>query len=127
MKDMLTLVTQTAIAILAEIGKDTPCIDAEHLYSDELCQPDLLSRLESGGLISRLPEHSRNRLSSYRLVRPAREISLLDVLMATGEHLNCNSSLGEKFYHKYGTAARKLGVLNSVMCQFLSEIHLSEL
>ena len=35
------------------------------------------------------------------------EISLLDILEATGGHLNCNSPITERFYAQYGRAAQK--------------------
>lgn len=55
------------------------------------------------------------------------EISLLDILEATGEHLNCNSPITERFYAQYGRAAQKLGIVNQITRIYLKEITLTDL
>ena len=55
------------------------------------------------------------------------EISLLDILEATGEHLNCNRPITEQFYAQYGRAAQKLGIINQIARIYLREITLTDL
>ena len=50
---------------------------------------ELLHKLETSGLVRRLPEQEEGLLSSYELCRPLHEISVLDVIEATGEPINC--------------------------------------
>ena len=57
----------------------------------------------------------------------AMEISLLDILEATGGHLNCNSPITERFYAQYGRAAQKLGIVNQITRIYLKEITLTDL
>ena len=54
-------------------------------------------------------------------------ISLLDILEATGEHLNCNHPATEDFYLRYGNTAKKLGVVNHMTRLYLEEIKLNDL
>lgn len=87
----------------------------------------LLSQLVSAGLI-RLTDNGHPRdLQSYVLAHKSAEISLLDILEATGENLNCNHPATEAFYARYGRAAQKLGVVNLVTREYLKEIKLFEL
>lgn len=64
---------------------------------------------------------------SYIPARKAVEISLLDILEATGEHLNCNRPITEQFYAQYGRAAQKLGIINQIARIYLKEITLTDL
>lgn len=124
---MLTFITQTAIAILTDISRKGSPACAKQQYTAYPRLSELLSLLEAGGLICLLPGHDSSSVSSYRLSRPVTEISLLDILQATGEHVNCDLPLGEKYYLKYGATAHKLGILNSVMRNLLSNIRLNDL
>lgn len=125
---MLTLTTQTAIAVLARISREGYCARTEQIYTTYPLLSELLTQLEVGGLIRLLPNRESDSVTSYCLTRSITEISLLDILLATGEHINCNLPLlGERYYFKYGRVAHKLGVLNSIMRNFLSDIKLNEL
>ncbi len=124
---MLTPLTQTAISILYEIayeGSRKPSSDYA-LFQNTVSE--LLAKLESGGLIRCLDTEQRNLPASYELARPCYRISLLDLLEATGEHLNCNHPTSETLYQRYRGAAAKLGVINHVTRVYLSEVKLNDL
>lgn len=148
---MLTLLTQTAIAVLNDIadGNRSERMSASDITPEALIA--LLTKLEDGGLIRRKqiiasgsnPTFIGNSdstfigntalasktglLSSYELCRPYNEITLLHILEATEEHLNCNHPTKEEFYNRYGRAAHRLGVVNHLTRLYLAEIKLSEL
>lgn len=124
---MLTPLTQTALAVLNDIvcGELSPCFTRHALFSQTVAQ--LLVKLEFHGLIRLLPNQSGEDILSYQLTRPAADITLLDVLEAADEHLNCNHETYEDMYHQYGIAARKLGIVNQITRQYLSEIKLTDL
>lgn len=124
---MLTPLTQTAIVVLNDIA----CGELSARSSQYVLFPQTMSQLlvslESHGLIRLLPGRPREAIFSYQLSRSTKDITLLDVLEATGEHLNCNHEACEDMYHQYGAAARKLGVVNRITRQYLSEIKLTDL
>lgn len=86
----------------------------------------LLHKLEAGGLVRRLPEQGEDLLSSYELCRPLYEISMLDVIEATGEPINCKCPTPESFYSTHGRLAQKIGVANHMIRMFLSDVKISE-
>lgn len=124
---MLTQLTQTAIAVLYDIyagGK--PYRTAQLIIApQELI--DILTKLELGGLIRRKELSTSELLSSYELTRSYMDISLLDILEALDEHLNCNHPTKEKMYQQYRAAAHRLGVINQMTRLYLSDIKLIEL
>ncbi len=124
---MLTQLTQTAIAVLYDIyagGK--PYRTAQLIIApQELI--DILTKLELGGLIRRKELPTSELLSSYELTRSYMDISLLDILEALDEHLNCNHPTKEKMYQQYRAAAHRLGVINQMTRLYLSDIKLIEL
>lgn len=139
---MLTPLTQTAIAVLNDIadGGLSQRLSGRDITSETLI--GLLTKLENGGLIRRrqIPAGPRgtstasgsrhstgSALDSYELARPYNEITLLQILEATGEHLNCNYPTKEEFYNRYGRAAVRLGVVNHMTRLYLAEIKLLEL
>lgn len=81
---MLSIRTQTAIAVLQDLSFDTVLQTANFLLSEGEWK-DLFDKLEAGRLIRRLPNKEPGILSSYELSRPLSDISLLDVLEATNE------------------------------------------
>ena len=103
---MLTRLTQTALAVWNDIA----CMDISLRRAHYL-----------------LPGRLQGEILADELTRPASDISLLDVFKATGEHLNCNHEVHEEMYHRYGVAAHKLGVVNHMTRQYLSEIKLTDL
>lgn len=124
---MLTLLTQTTLAILNDISCSEPSSRSlpQTLFSHSLSE--LLDKLEQGELITLFAGKERGQLISYQLARPLSEISLLDVLEATGEHLNCNHVASDEMYQRYGLVARKLGVINQLTRSYLSDIKVVDL
>ncbi|MCE8549535.1 hypothetical protein J8K77_08345 [Bacteroides fragilis] len=72
-------------------------------------------------------DSSCQELSCYELTRPSYKISLLNILEATGEHLNCNHPTYEEMYMHCRNAANKLGIINHMTRLYLSEIPLTDL
>ena len=124
---MLTPLTQTAISILHEIAYKDSCSSSSDYALFQNTVSELLARLEAGGLIRCTDTEHRDLLTSYELARPCYRISLLDLLVATGEHLNCNHPTSEALYQRYRGAAAKLGVINHVTRVYLSEVKLNDL
>lgn len=131
---MLSRLTQIAIAVLydihaGEVSARTFLLDVKPgIYS---C---VIGKLESADLIrhrdSSMEEMGAvnpNSLSMYELTRSVNEITLLNILEAMGEYLNCNHPTDEKMYQQYHFAANKLGVINYMTRLYLSEIHLADL
>lgn len=127
---MLTPLTQTAIAMLCSISYNS---QAYSLEKESFCREELLvllPKLELANLIRRkdaLADADLLDIGNYELTRPHNQISLLDLLEAIGEHLNCNHPTEEKFYQHYRTAASRLGVVNHMTRLYLSEIKLIDL
>lgn len=124
---MITLKTQAAIAVLDDIytGLNSTHIDEYKLSEEE--KHFLLSELVTAGIIRLVDLEKPQDIQSYSLNRKAMDISLLDILEATGEHLNCNHPTTENFYMKYGNAAKKLGIVNQITRTYLKEIKLFDL
>ena len=114
---MLSIRTQTAIAVLQDLSFDTVLQTANFLLSEGEWK-DLFDKLEAGRLIRRLPNKEPGILSSYELSRPLSDISLLDVLEATNEPIRCN------MYHRQ--IANKIGVFNQVARTFLADIKIAD-
>lgn len=124
---MLTPITQIAIAILGDIanGGTLYRLDSYTITPDGLLC--LLSNLQVGGLIRlKSSKCAPSVLSSYILSRPFSKISLLDVLEATGEHLNCNAPVKEELYTRFSGVANRLGVINQMTRIYLSEIKMTD-
>ena len=117
--------TQAAIAVLNDIyaGGDTARTDACRLTEQDI----LLSKLLRAGLIKLSERGEPRNIRSYSPVRESSDVSLLDILEATGEHLNCNHPTTEEFHMRYGKAAQKLGIVNYITREYLKEIKLFEL
>lgn len=88
---------------------------------------ELINKLVLGGLLRLLPGRDAGSMYSYELTRPLHQISLLELLEATGEHLNCNHPTQEEFYTRFGRAALRLGVVNHMTRLYLNDISLVEL
>ncbi len=124
---MLTPLTQTAISMLCDIEHGGTTDTQPHYALFMNTVSELLHKLETGGLIRCKDAEHKDKLSSYELTRPCHEISLLDLLEVTGEHLNCNHPTSEALYSRYQRAATKLGVINQMTRVYLSEIKLNNL
>lgn len=122
---MLTLLTQKTIAVLHDIAIQEPLgVQNYRIPAQELAT--ILSRLECKKLISRVSDGRVDLITSYCLCHPLAEISLLDVLEAMDQHLNCNRPTTEEFYTRYGKVAQKLGVVNHMTRVYLSEIKMTD-
>ena len=124
---MITLMAQAAIAALNDI-----CFTGEEHRIKEITlseeeKEELLAKLEVAGLIILDDPGNPRSISSYSPAKKSNEISLLDILEATGEHLNCNQPTTEQFYMHYGKAAQRLGIVNHMTRLYLQEIKLYEL
>lgn len=124
---MITLKAQAAIAVLNDIyaGEDFIFTDERVLSEEE--RYILLQKLCAAGLIKLSDSCDPRQVGSYAPVRKSSEISLLNILEAIGEHLNCNHPTTENFYIHYGRAAQKLGIINHMTRVYLDEIKLSDL
>lgn len=123
---MLTQATLTSIALLHDIAQNSRKHRADSPFEGK--EPlELLKKLVHGGLIRLLPHRECGNIYSYELARPLHHISLLQLLETTDEHLNCNYPTREEFYHRFGKAAQKLGVVNHMTRLYLNEISLIEL
>lgn len=122
---MLNMPTQAAIAALHDIHSGAVLQSSDYSLSREEWG-HLLHRLETGGIIRLTPGGDASSVTSYTLCRPLGELSLLDVLEATGEPINCHRPTSEDFYLHHAIAAQRIGVLNRVARIFLSEVRISD-
>ena len=124
---MLTPLTLTAISVLRHISSH----ETGNLQDLQCgCKPldELLGQLESAGLIRVRTDQSGSGIpKTYELTRPLFRISLLDLMEAVDQHLNCNQPDCEKMYARYHYAAHKLGIVNQMTRAYLSEIPLTDL
>lgn len=123
---MLTIQTQAAISILHAVASMQKATPMDKLFTVNIVS-ELLGKLEAGKIIKPIAGKNKRKVASYELTRPMSEISLLDILEATGEHLNCNHPNNEEFYMRYTNAAQKLGVINQMTRLYLENIKLNDL
>ena len=122
---MLSIRTQTAIAVLQDLSFDTVLQTANILLSEGEWK-DLFDKLEAGRLIRRLPNKEPGILSSYELSLPFSYISLLKVLEATNEPIRCYIPTPEEFYIFHRQIANKIVVFNQVARTFLADIKIAD-
>lgn len=121
---MLTLKTRFTLAVIHDIYQPN------YRYYDKYCFPSneflhILGQLQSAGLIKKLPDHAAGSISSYALIKPYLEITLLDVLTAIDEGLRFNYKTDIDFYEYYGCLARKLAIVNQMTRLYLAEFHIA--
>lgn len=124
---MLTTITQAAIALLYEVYSGIVKSPEDRFGISTKDLDTLLQKLTAAGIIYLEDKEQPQMLQSYKPTKESDDVSLLDILEATGEHLNCNHPTTENFYMKYGRAARKLGVVNRMTRMYLQEIKLYDL
>lgn len=122
---ILTQFTQTAIAVLHDISSGSIQQTSNVSLSMEEWK-DLFHKLETGGLIRRLSDKEEGVLTSYELLQPFHELTVLDLLIAINEPLNCARPVTEGSYSLHRIAAQKLGVLSQVIRMFLSDIKICD-
>lgn len=120
---MLTSRTKLTLALLHDIYQPNLC----HIDYFQYSQEDitlLLQQLHQADLLTLTPGMPENIFTSYVLNKSYHEITLMDVLHATGEGLCFNHDNDPMFYARYGCLARKLGVMNHMVRLYLTEIHI---
>jgi len=122
---MLSIYTQTAIAVLHDIASGNNLQSANFLLSEGEWK-ELFDKLEQGQLIRLLPDKKPGTLSSYELQRSLPELSLLDVLQVLNESIRCNQPTPEEFYILHSLIANKIGIFNQVARTFLADIKISD-
>lgn len=128
---MLTISTQAAIALLQDIYSEG-CLHSANFSLTKEEFDNLLQRLEAANLIRSLqegaipPKATGNALSGYELCKPLHELTLLEVLQALDEPINCNQPTSEEFYLCHGVSAQEIGVVNHMARAFLSKIRISD-
>ena len=120
---MLTLLTKAAIVILSNIYMGVKQNSHRSLMISSEDAQTLFYKLIAAGLIRPVDALK----DEYRLTRLPAEISLLDILEAIDEPLDCGKELAEDFYVNYGRAAQKLAVINQVARTYLKQIKLYDL
>lgn len=123
---MLTPRTKFALALLHDIQyKDYQLSTSFHCTPSETTS--LLQALSENHLIAQLENRPCELPQSYRLICPYHKINLLSILEALGEGIYFNHPSDENFYARYGTTARKLGIVNQMTRIYLTEISIAEL
>lgn len=123
---MLTLRTKFALALLHDIQyKDYQLSTSFHYSSSETAS--LLQALSENHLIAKLENRPCELPQSYCLACPYHSINLLTILETLGEGIYFNGPSDEDFYARYGTTARKLGIVNQMTRVYLTEISIAEL
>ncbi|WP_321332390.1 hypothetical protein [uncultured Bacteroides sp.] len=118
-----------AVALIKDIHYGIPLSESRrrHLLSDA-DRRKLLNRFRSAGMIRLKNEMGDVHLpDSYELCYPLHEISLCDIMVATGGGIAFSMEDTEEIYNRYGMAGNRLGVLNQMACRYLSEIRLTDL
>lgn len=96
---MITSKTQAAIAVLNDIYAGGDIIRADACQLTEQDMDILLSKLLSAGLIKLSDKGDSRDIQVYSPARDSSDVSLLDILEATGEHLDCNHPTTEEISH----------------------------
>lgn len=125
---MLSLEVVKAVSLLKEINYGLSGTEsARRSPLSELDTRRLLGKLHSSGLIRLKPvRNGATGSGSYELCYPIYQISLCDILVATGGGIELSMENTEDIYNNYGMAGKRLGVLNQMACRYLSEIHLTD-
>lgn len=124
---MLTPLTLAAISILRQISYKEE-FDFQKVERSGVSPAKILNLLESAKLIRHKPGCvESNTPKAYELLRPFPEITLLDLMVAVDEHLDCSRPNSEVTYACYQRSAQKLGIINQLTRNLLSEILLTDL
>lgn len=122
---MLDKRTKFALSVLYDIHYKGQQMSSNYDYTPEEIHKCLF-QLESAGLIHHLPNATGFALDSYELSRPYFEITLYDLIFATGEgiHLRADDEASPLPYNT--STARKLSVINYMIQHYLSEISVAD-
>lgn len=96
-------------------------------FPQVLCAEDavLLDDFCRAGLVHRMGDNESTSCR-YALIKPLRQINLCDVLRIVGGEVLLSLDDEKEIYECYGSAGRRLGVINYMTCRFLSDINLAE-
>jgi len=88
----------------------------------------ILHQLERGGLVGRRADDTSS-IDAWELLKPFASITLFDVLSPLGEGIVPLSAADSeaRIYDRYGCTGRKLGVINTCLRIYLTEIRVAEL
>ncbi len=94
-------------------------------YTEEKLGKSLV-QLEKANLIRHISGITGHTLDTYELVKPYFEITLLDILSATGDgiHIRTDDESSPLPYHT--SASRKLSIMNYMIRYYLSEISIAD-
>ncbi|WP_321332223.1 hypothetical protein [uncultured Bacteroides sp.] len=126
---MLSLEVLKAVALIKDIRYGISLSESRraHLLTDTE-RRKLLDCFRSAGLVRLKDPAGDVRLpGSYELCYPLHEISLCDIMVATGGGIAFSMEDTDSIYARYGMAGGRLGVLNQMACRYLSEIRLTDL
>lgn len=122
---MLDLRTKFILSILYDIHYKGNEMSNGYDYTDEELEKSLV-QLEKANLIRHISGATGYTLDVYELSRPYFEITLLDILSATGEgiHIRTDDNSSPLPYHT--PASRKLSIVNYMIQHYLSEISIAD-
>jgi len=128
---MLTLEMKELIFLLKEVSYTQGYAEREQSLSESSRQlvRELLERLPESELLRVVTScPSDSLLSRYELSRPLQEITLCDILRATGGFLELPPmDLSRLQSDQYGLAGRRLDVLGGMIRRALSEISVADI
>lgn len=125
---MLSPVVLKAVALIKSIQHDYSLESNCTLNLSDSEVRRLLRRLSMAELI-RLKDKDcdASKITSYEVCHSLYEISLCDILVATGGGIELSIKDTQDIYSRYGLVAPRLDVINHMMCHFLSDIHVTDL
>ena len=123
---MLSELTQIAIDVLYDIHAGGISYRTLRYDITPEAYAVVLRKLHDGGLIRPKATTDPDIVLPYELTHSYVEISLLQILEAMGEHLNCNHPADEKLYQGNRQVASRLGIINHITRLYLSEIKLTD-
>lgn len=122
---MLDLRTKFILSILYDIHYKENEMSNGYDYTEEEFDRSLM-QLENANLIRHIPGTTGHSLDTYELARPYFEITLYDLISATGEGIHIRAD-NETFPLPYNTStSRKLSVVNYMIRHYLSEISIAD-
>lgn len=124
---MFTQLTQTTIAILYDIANGGI---PNHSKKYELSIKGFMSiviKLEQKGLIRLKLESKKELISSYELTYPMNQITLLDILEAIGEEIDCKRFIPEKIYEQAKNETNWPKTIDRIIRAYFEEIKLTDL
>lgn len=122
---MLDQRTKFILSILYSIHYGENEMSNDYDYTEEELGK-ILVQLEKANLIRHISGVTGHTLDTYELVKPYFDITLLDILSATGDgiHIRTDDESSPLPYHT--STSRKLSVINYMIRYYLSEIFIAD-